>query len=248
MIASSSKRKNKIWSQNVLFAQWSSKCDIDCEFCGSYGCKPIVWLPDFKLKTSTDTQTHTHTRTVIYLCWCWTIIVGMCLHVQWKPSRNMCPHWALDDSFYAFNVFNYSEDSPFYYFHLYFFGTAYSHKLIRGVADAILLFIHTMADKGWCIGSTIFHVASPVMCDLDGNQLLLEYIHTFIPTYDFRVRLHCPKHSIQHIACLAIRLNRKSCWTVMIFAWQPLSSTPFSPHSSNNKVSIVWWFSAVTVC
>lgn len=39
VIASSSKWKNRIWSQNVLFAQWSSKCDIDCGFCGSYGSK-----------------------------------------------------------------------------------------------------------------------------------------------------------------------------------------------------------------
>lgn len=97
VIASSAERKNKIWSQNVLFAHRSSKCDTR--------------LLDRKLKT------HTQTRYFIWTEYCF-VCVCVCLCTdEYSRSQNgtinkyVCQQcaivqWAPDD--YSTSMYTHS--------------------------------------------------------------------------------------------------------------------------------------------
>lgn len=123
----------------------------------------IVWLPECKLKTSTDTHTHTHSGWHVFAC---------SMEAEYEYVAALSTWWfslriQRIQLQRAFSILLFSL--------IFFFPARHSHELISGAENAILLFIHTTADKGWRVGSTIFYIASAAMCDLDGNQLIREY-------------------------------------------------------------------------
>lgn len=106
--------------------------------------------------------THTHT------------LVGMCFHVQWKPTRTICARIEHLTVLSTHSTYSITARILHFIIFTYIFPARHSHELISGAENAILSFIHARADKGWRIGSTIFYIASAAMCDLDWNQLLSE--------------------------------------------------------------------------